>query len=85
MLKINHFINSVSILILPNLLFFIKDFILGPISLVFNLPGGSKFKSLKDFILKTVLNQFYIPYLGWKSLENKNLKGPHWQMKVMFF
>ena len=83
----NHFNNSVSILLLPNLLFFIRDFILGPISLVFNLPGGKKFKTLKDFIRNTVLNQLYVPYLGLMSLKNpkdSNLKDDHWEMKVMF-
>ena len=42
--------------------------------------------NLKNFLIKVVLNQFHIPYLGWKSLRNpddKAQKNEHWGFKVI--
>ena len=43
--------------------------------------------TLNDFILKVVLNQVYIPYLGMQCLlnpEDSQLKEVHWNLKVIF-
>ena len=51
-----------------------------------NKPGGKKVGNIKDFILKVVLNQVYIPILGLKSLlnpEDNVQKEFHWDHKVI--
>ena len=87
----NHSTNLVLFLLLPNLMSFIHNFVWNPIEYkirqCLNKPGGKKGSgSLKDFLLKVVLNQCYIPYLGWMCLmnpEDNKLKDFHWDLKVI--
>ena len=86
----NHFNNLVIFLLLPNLMVFLKLFIWNPTMHLFrqclNKPVENNSGKLKDFILKVVLNQFYIPFLGMKCLldqEDNILKDIHWDVKVM--
>ena len=87
-----YFTNSVSFLLLPNMMAFFQNFILKPIKYsvkqcLKKQPAGEKIGNLNDFVLKVVLNQVYIPFLGWKCLMNpddKQLQEVHWDLKVMF-
>ena len=87
----NHINNLVIFLLLPNLMVFLKLFIWNPsiyrIRKCLNKPGENNSGNLKDFILKVVLNQVYIPYLGMKCLLNpgdNDQKVIHWDQKVIF-
>ena len=68
---------------------FLSYFIVNPI-LDKMFRKFKKFKNIKKvnrkfFLFKVVLNQFYIPYLGWMNLMNpddKAQKDEHWGLKV---
>ena len=87
-----YFTNSVCFLLLPNMMAFFQNFILKPIKYsvrqcLKKQPAGEKIGNLNDFVLKVVLNQVYIPFLGWRCLMNpddKQLQEVHWDLKVMF-
>ena len=90
-MKIKHFIELVGILILPNIMSFIRYLIWNPIKYsikqCLNKPVEEISFTLQDFILKVVLNQVYIPYLGMQCLlnpEDSQLKEVHWNLKVIF-
>ena len=88
-MKMNHFNNLVIFIFLPNMMAFLQLFIWYPmiyfIRQCLNKPEGYKGGDIKDFILKVLLNQVYIPYLGMKSLLNPDdidQKEYHWNLKV---
>ena len=92
-MKMNHFKILVFFLLLPNLMVFSKLFIWNRIIFFIrsclNKHGENNIEigSLKDFILRVVLNQVYIPYLGMKCLLNpgdNDQRVIHWDQKVMF-
>ena len=87
----NHFNNLVAFILLPNLVAFLQLFIWKPmiysIRQCLNKPVGKKCGNLKDFIIRVVLNQVYIPFHAMRCLlnpEDNDLKDIHWDMKVMF-